>query len=82
MGMKPILQHCINCRHFEIQERGYAVQGLEDTLCVEETCHLLGWKREEYPMMEPVMRNSDGRVLLQDHPFYCPYWEAREDIEH
>jgi len=81
MDKKLLLRICINCKHFEILDRGYAVPGLEDTLYVEETCHLLGWKKKEYPIMERVMKDSSGRVFLQDIPFHCPYWEAREDIE-
>ena len=72
------LKACVNCRHFHVDAEGEAVAGLHDTYYLDESCDVLGWKQREYPLMAPVKKDSEGRLIITTEPFDCPFWEIFE----
>ncbi len=66
---------CATCRHFEVLQEYEEIEGLRDTLCVESRCRLLGLQWKEFPAMEPVPRDEEGRPRIELRENDCPYWE-------
>ncbi|MGH8103238.1 MAG: hypothetical protein ACREJQ_01815 [bacterium] len=72
------LKACVTCKHFHVDQQGEEVAGLRDTYFLDESCNVFGWKYREYPLMAPVRKDAQGRVVISTEPFDCPFWEPLE----